>query len=155
MLVCLRRRLRDHGFSRRVFRKKVVVKFDNRKQNNWHVVRRTGGGQLSSNGVELYSVTSHKWYWAEQECICMKETRRMMENGPQIQCHGVGMHLLQRRKKTYQGGREYKCWQISSAFQEIYRIWQIIPLTYIKNLYDSIPRRIPNIIRLKGHLTKY
>jgi hypothetical protein len=31
------------------------------------------------------------------------------ENGPQIQCHGVGMYLLQRRWNTYQGGREYKC----------------------------------------------
>jgi hypothetical protein len=31
------------------------------------------------------------------------------ENGPQIQCHGVGMYLLQRRRNTYQGGREYKC----------------------------------------------
>ena len=23
------------------------------------------------------------------------------ENGPQIQCHGVGMYLLQRRRNTY------------------------------------------------------
>ena len=43
----------------------------------------------------------------------------------------------------------------SDLFREIFRIWQTIPLTYIRNLYDSIPRRILNVIRLKGHLTKY
>jgi hypothetical protein len=31
------------------------------------------------------------------------------ENGPQIQWHDVGMHLLQWRRYTYVGGMEYKC----------------------------------------------
>ena len=57
----VRRRLRDHGFSRRVCRKKVVIKFDSRKKNDWHDAGRKGGGQLSTNGVKLYSVTSHKF----------------------------------------------------------------------------------------------
>jgi hypothetical protein len=43
----------------------------------------------------------------------------------------------------------------SDLFREIFHIWQTIPSTYIRNLYDSIPRRIPNVIRMKGHLTKY
>ena len=43
----------------------------------------------------------------------------------------------------------------SDLFREIFRIWQTIPLTYIRNLYISILRRILNVIRLKGHLTKY
>ena len=43
----------------------------------------------------------------------------------------------------------------SDLFRELFRIWQTIPSTYIRNLYDSIPRRILNVIRLKGHLTKY
>jgi len=34
------------------------------------------------------------------------------ENGPQIQCYGVGMHLLERRMNTYEGAREYKCCKI-------------------------------------------
>ena len=31
------------------------------------------------------------------------------ENGPQIQCHDVEMHLRQWRRNTYKGGMEYKC----------------------------------------------
>ena len=40
-------------------------------------------------------------------------------------------------------------------FREIQRIWQSIEPEYIQCLYRSIPRRIQNVIRLKGHLTKY
>ena len=57
----VRRRLRDHGFSKRVCRKRVVVKFDNREKNDWRGVGRKGGGQPSTNGAKLYSVTSHKF----------------------------------------------------------------------------------------------
>jgi hypothetical protein len=40
----VRRRLRDHGFSKKVCRKRVVVKFDNRENNDWRGVGRKGGG---------------------------------------------------------------------------------------------------------------
>lgn len=40
-------------------------------------------------------------------------------------------------------------------FREIHQIWAAIPPDYVKCLYNSIPRRIMNVIRLKGHLTKY
>ena len=40
-------------------------------------------------------------------------------------------------------------------FREILRIWQSIEPEYIQSLYKSIPRRIQNVIRLKGHLPKY
>ena len=43
----------------------------------------------------------------------------------------------------------------SDLFRESFCILQTIPLTYIRNFYDSIPRRILNAIRLKGHSTKY
>ena len=39
----------------------VVIKFDNRKKNDWPVVMRKSGGQVSTNGVNLFSVTSHKF----------------------------------------------------------------------------------------------
>ena len=52
----IRWRLRDHIFSRIMCRKKFVVKFYNRKKTDWH-----GVGQLSTNGVKLYSVTSHRF----------------------------------------------------------------------------------------------
>jgi hypothetical protein len=53
----VRRRLRDHEFSRRVCRKKVVTI----EKNDWHGVGRKCGGQLSTNGVKLYSLTGHKF----------------------------------------------------------------------------------------------
>lgn len=34
-------------------------------------------------------------------------------------------------------------------------IWQDITQKYVRNLYQSIPRRILQVIRLKGHLYKY
>jgi hypothetical protein len=43
----------------------------------------------------------------------------------------------------------------SDLFREIFSIWQTIPLTYNRIFYDSIPRRILIVIRLKGNLTKY
>ena len=93
----VRRRLRDHGFSRNVCRKKVVVKFNNRNKNDWHGVWRKCGGQLSTNGVKLYLVTSHKFVLGRSSVYLHGETRRRVEtgigvgeNGPQVQCYGVG-----------------------------------------------------------------
>lgn len=34
-------------------------------------------------------------------------------------------------------------------------IWQDIALNYVRNIFQSIPRRILQVICLKGHLTKY
>lgn len=39
--------------------------------------------------------------------------------------------------------------------EEIRGIWTSITPDYVQNLYKSIPNRILNVIRLKGHLTKY
>lgn len=39
--------------------------------------------------------------------------------------------------------------------QQTLQIWQDINLNYVRNLYESLPRRIQQVIRLKGHLTKY
>ncbi|CAC5397113.1 unnamed protein product [Mytilus coruscus] len=40
-------------------------------------------------------------------------------------------------------------------YRKVFQIWQSIPLNYIRSLYNSIPRRILHVIKLKGHLTKY
>jgi hypothetical protein len=71
------------------------------------------GGQLSTNGVKLFSVTSHKFVLGRTSVYMygrnVVETEHCEgENGPQIQCQGVGMHLLQLCRNTYQGGRECK-----------------------------------------------
>jgi hypothetical protein len=43
----------------------------------------------------------------------------------------------------------------ADLFHEIQQIWMDITPQYVQNLYSSIPRRIMQVIRLKGHLTKY
>ena len=40
-------------------------------------------------------------------------------------------------------------------FAEIHRLWQNIPVEYVRGLYESIPSRIKEVIRMKGNLTKY
>ena len=77
----VRRRLRDHGFSTNVCRKKVVVKFNNKKKNDWQGVWRKRGGQLSTNGVKLYLVTSHKFVLSRSSVYLHGETRRRVETG--------------------------------------------------------------------------
>ena len=37
----------------------------------------------------------------------------------------------------------------------IQSVWQNIKFDYIKNLYQSIPDHLDNVIKMKGHLTKY
>ena len=39
--------------------------------------------------------------------------------------------------------------------REIQNLWRNIELDYIRNLYQSIPDRLNNVIEMKGHLTKY
>ena len=38
---------------------------------------------------------------------------------------------------------------------EIQSVWRNIELDYIRNLYQSIPDRLDNVIKMKGHLIKY
>ena len=38
---------------------------------------------------------------------------------------------------------------------DIQSVWRNIELDYIRNLYQSIPDRLDNVIKMKGHLTKY
>ena len=37
----------------------------------------------------------------------------------------------------------------------IQSVWQNIKFDYIRNLYQSIPDHLDNVIKMKGHLTKY
>ena len=43
----------------------------------------------------------------------------------------------------------------NDLLREIQSVWQNIELDYIRNLYQSIPDRLNNVIEMKGHLTKY
>ena len=38
---------------------------------------------------------------------------------------------------------------------DIQSVWRNIELDYIRNLYQSIPDRLDNVVEMKGHLTKY
>ena len=59
--------------------------------------------------------------------------------------------LLKRKLQTCTGMIKSK----NDLFQEIHSIWTSITPAYIQCLYKSIPKRILNVIKLKGHLTKY
>ena len=39
--------------------------------------------------------------------------------------------------------------------REIQSVWRNIELDYVRNLYQSIPDRLDNVLKMKGHLTKY
>ena len=41
----------------------------------------------------------------------------------------------------------------NDLLREIQSVWRNI--LYIRNLYQSIPDRLDNVIKMKGHLTKY
>ena len=43
----------------------------------------------------------------------------------------------------------------NDLFRAIQSVWQQIDLEYIRKLYHSIPDRLDNVIKMKGHLTKY
>ena len=83
------------------------------KKNDWHGVGRKGGEQLSTNGVKLYSLTGHKFVLGRTSVYMyggnVETGLGEGEYRPQIKCHGVGMHLIQRCRNTYEGGRKFKC----------------------------------------------
>ena len=39
--------------------------------------------------------------------------------------------------------------------RDIQSVWRNIELDYVRNLYQSIPDRLDNVLKMKGHLTKY
>ena len=43
----------------------------------------------------------------------------------------------------------------TDPLREIQSMWRNIELDYIRNLYQSIPDRLDNVIKMEGHLTKY
>ena len=43
----------------------------------------------------------------------------------------------------------------NNLLREIQSVWRNIELDYIRDLYQSIPDRLNNVIEMKGHLTKY
>ena len=40
-------------------------------------------------------------------------------------------------------------------FDEIHTIWQNVTIDYVRRLYETIPARISEVIRMKGHMTKF
>lgn len=59
--------------------------------------------------------------------------------------------LLKRKLQARVGRIENK----DDLFREIQRVWTSITPQYVQSLYNTIPRRLQSVIRLKGHLTKY
>ena len=43
----------------------------------------------------------------------------------------------------------------NDLLREIHSVSRNIELDYVRNLYQSIPDRLNNVIEMKGHLTKY
>ena len=43
----------------------------------------------------------------------------------------------------------------NDLLREIQSVSRNIELDYVRNLYQSIPDRLNNVIEMKGHLTKY
>ena len=43
----------------------------------------------------------------------------------------------------------------NDLLREIQSVWRNIELDYIRNLYQSIPDRLDNVLKMKGHLSKY
>ena len=42
----------------------------------------------------------------------------------------------------------------NDLLREIQSVWRNIELDYIRDLYQSIPDQLNNVIEMKGHLTK-
>ena len=40
-------------------------------------------------------------------------------------------------------------------FEEIQTIWENVSVDYVRQLYETIPSRISEVIRMKGHMSKY
>ena len=43
----------------------------------------------------------------------------------------------------------------NDLLREIQSVWQNIELDYIRNLYQSAPDRLDNVIKMNGHVIKY
>ena len=43
----------------------------------------------------------------------------------------------------------------NDLLRENQNVWRNIELDYMRNLYQSIPDRLNDVIEMKGHLTKY
>lgn len=239
----VRRKLKDHGFRRGVFRKKVVVRECNRKkrvswcrgkrwrtlENFWKsvifsdesqvcvgqdqriyiwrkpeegwrpdlVTRREQApvkvmvwGCVSFNGVGTLAkvdgnINAQKYIGVLEDNLWPVIVRHFPQNNyifqhdnaPVHTARIVQQHLVQNGIKTMSWPsqspdlniienvwlhikrklqcRVYNLKSSQDLFEEILRIWQSIDPAFIMSLYSTIPRRIKNVIRLKGHLTKY
>ena len=43
----------------------------------------------------------------------------------------------------------------NDLLREIQSVWRNIELDYMRNLYQTIPDRLKDVIEMKGHLTKH
>lgn len=239
----VKRKLRDHGFRRSVYRKKVVIRAVNRKkrvswcrEKRWRTVSNFWKFVIFSDECQVCVGQDQRIYiWRKPEegwrpdlvvrrdqrpvkvmvwgCVCYNGVGTLAKVDGNINAqkyidiiednlwavilrHFPGNNYLfqddnapvHRAKKTQQhfanSGIKSMSWPSQSPdlniienvwlyikrklqprvyniknsqdlYREILQIWQSIQSDYIKSLYSSIPRRIKNVIRLKGHLTKY
>ena len=104
----VRRRLRDHGFSRSVCRKEVVVKLAWCMEKTWWTIQYQWSKVIPSDESQVcIGQVKRVFAWGNEE-----------KGGDRNWCWGertassvlwCGMHLLERHMNTYEGAREYKC----------------------------------------------
>ena len=66
------------------------------EKNDWHGVGRKGGGQLSTNGVKLYSVTSHKFVLGRTNVYMYGGN--VEKGGGQLSINGVKLYSVTSHK---------------------------------------------------------
>lgn len=56
-------------------------------------------------------------------------------------------------RKVYEGGRQYD--SINELISAIHRTWDAMPMNVVKNLFDSMPKRLIEVIKIGGKSIKY
>jgi len=56
-------------------------------------------------------------------------------------------------REVYPGGKVYR--NVNQLEVAVQRVWNDIPLEYVQNLFDSMPRRVDELVEARGGPTKY
>ena len=120
------------------------------EENLWPVIARHFPAEnyiFQQDNAPVHTARSTQEYLHRNDVTCMSWPAQ----SPDLNIIENLWLLLKRKLQTRVGRIGSK----EDLFREIQDIWQGITLDYIRSLYRSIPRRLLNVIRLKGHLTKY
>ena len=114
-------------------------------ENWWPVIGRhfpTENYIFQQDNTPLHKARSTQEYLHRNDVTCMSWPAQ----SPDLNIIENLWLLLKRKLQTRVGRIRSK--------KDLFREIQDITLEYIRSLYRSIPRRLLNVIRLKGHLTK-